>query len=50
LAQEPLNTRDSVRKVKVYGAKWPDDDDADRSLKYFRKYVKVRVFSVSLTR
>lgn len=26
----------------VYGAKWPDDEDSDRAIKYFRKYVKVR--------
>ena len=29
------------RKVKVIGAKWPEDDDDDRALRYFRKYVKV---------
>ncbi len=31
------------RKVTVYGCKWPNDEDYDRSLKYFRKYVKVRM-------
>lgn len=32
---------DMVRKVKVYGGRWPEDDDTDRALRYFRKYVKV---------
>jgi import inner membrane translocase subunit TIM54 len=40
--QEPINgSLDVVRKVKVYGARWPEDDDTDRALRYFRKYVKV---------
>jgi len=34
---------DVVRKVKVYGARWPGDDDTDRALRSFRKYVKVRL-------
>jgi len=32
---------DLPRKVKVYGARWPEDDESDRALRYFRKYVKV---------
>ncbi|WVW81661.1 hypothetical protein I302_103656 [Kwoniella bestiolae CBS 10118] len=28
------------RRVTVYGAKWPGDEDTDRALRYFRKYVK----------
>ncbi|THU88590.1 hypothetical protein K435DRAFT_761697 [Dendrothele bispora CBS 962.96] len=28
------------RKVTVYGAKWPGDEDYDQAIKYFRKYVK----------
>ena len=42
LADVPLHSLAFPRKVMVYGSKWPDDDDYDRSLKYFRKYVKVR--------
>jgi len=30
------------RKVMVYGARWPGDQDYDVSIKYFKKYVKVR--------
>jgi import inner membrane translocase subunit TIM54 len=41
LADEPLASLDVPREVTVYGAKWPGDEDYDRSLKYFRKYVKV---------
>ena len=41
-SEETLNgSLDVVRKVKVYGARWPDDDDTDRALRSFRKYVKV---------
>ena len=42
LAEAPLHSHDYPRKVTVYGAKWPDDEDSDRAIKYFRKYVKVR--------
>ncbi|RSH89443.1 mitochondrial import inner membrane translocase subunit tim54 [Saitozyma podzolica] len=31
---------DMPRKVTVYGAKWPEDEDTDRALRHFRKYVK----------
>ncbi|KAG2041891.1 inner membrane protein import complex subunit Tim54-domain-containing protein [Suillus americanus] len=40
LAKDPLGTTDLPRKVTVYGAKWPGDEDHDKSLKFFRKYVK----------
>lgn len=40
LAEEPLASSDLPRKVVVYGAKWPGDDDWDRAMRYFRKYVK----------
>ncbi|KAI9632091.1 inner membrane protein import complex subunit Tim54-domain-containing protein [Dioszegia hungarica] len=29
-----------VRKVRVLAARWPEDDEADRGAKYFRKYLK----------
>jgi import inner membrane translocase subunit TIM54 len=41
LAEEPLGSLDWPRKVTVYGCKWPGDEEHDRSMKYFRKYVKV---------
>lgn len=41
LADEPLHSLDVTRKVTVYGSKWPGDEDYERSMKYFRKYVKV---------
>ncbi|KAI0312086.1 inner membrane protein import complex subunit Tim54-domain-containing protein [Amylostereum chailletii] len=40
LAEEPLGSLEYPRKVTVYGAKWPGDEDWDRSVRYFRKYVK----------
>ena len=47
-AEEPLNSLDVTRKVTVYGSKWPGDEDYDRSMKYFRKYVKVRLFCAKI--
>lgn len=42
MANVPLkNTLDLPRKVTVYAARWPEDDESDRGLLYFRKYVKV---------
>jgi len=42
MADEPLSgSLDVPRKVRVYGGRWPEDDDEDRALRYFRKYVKV---------
>jgi hypothetical protein len=41
-AEEKLNPLDLPRKVRVYACRWPGDDDHDRSMKYFRRYVKVR--------
>jgi import inner membrane translocase subunit TIM54 len=41
LAEERLRPLDFPRIVTVYSAKWPGDDDWDRSSLYFRKYVKV---------
>ncbi|KAI0811015.1 inner membrane protein import complex subunit Tim54-domain-containing protein [Irpex lacteus] len=40
LSKVPLPSMALPRKVTVYGCKWPNDEDYDRSLKYFRKYVK----------
>lgn len=46
-AGAPLHSHDFPRKVTVYGAKWPDDEDSDRAIKYFRKYVKVRASTLT---
>lgn len=45
LADTPLHSLEYPRKVTVYGSKWPADEDYDCSMKYFRKYVKVRLHS-----
>lgn len=42
LSKLPLHSMELPRKVTVYGCKWPADEEYDRSIKYFRKYVKVR--------
>jgi import inner membrane translocase subunit TIM54 len=46
LSERSADTMEWPRKVTVYGCKWPGDEDYGRSLKYFRKYVKVRKSSV----
>jgi len=40
-AEIPADPFEAPRRVTVYGAKWPGDEDYDQSLRYFRKYVKV---------
>lgn len=42
LADEPMKSTDLPRKVVVYGAKWPGDEDHQRAVRFFKKYVKVR--------
>lgn len=42
LAQQPMHdSLEHGRKVKVFAARWPEDDDYERGLLHFRKYVKV---------
>lgn len=41
LSEEPLSSTQFPRKIFVYGSKCPGDEDSDRALQYFRKYVKV---------
>lgn len=47
MGKEPLTggSLAEVRKVKVYGARCAEDGDDDRALRYFRKYMKVSLFS-----
>ncbi|KAM6500406.1 Mitochondrial import inner membrane translocase subunit Tim54 [Amanita muscaria] len=40
LSEEAAGPLAQPRKVTVYGAKWPGDEDYDQCMKYFRKYVK----------
>jgi len=36
LAEQPFDPLDTPRKVTVYAAKWPGDEDYDQSMRYFR--------------
>lgn len=47
LAEEPLDKHDWGRKVTVYACRYPEDQEHERSMKYFRKYVKVSFESCS---
>ncbi|KAL9931839.1 hypothetical protein V8E36_009389 [Tilletia maclaganii] len=40
LAQEPLHSYEYPRKIAVYGAMWPGDDDYDKSTLFFRRYIR----------
>lgn len=40
LAAEPLAPYEYPRKVQVYGARSPGDEDYDKSIIYFKRYVK----------
>ncbi|CAG7849237.1 Mitochondrial import inner membrane translocase subunit TIM54 [Serendipita indica DSM 11827] len=40
LAEEPLGNAEWGRKVKVYSCRYPEDQDHERTMKYFKKYVK----------
>lgn len=43
MGKQPLpgGSLGEVRKIRVYGARCPEDGDDDRALRYFRKYMKV---------
>jgi mitochondrial import inner membrane translocase subunit TIM54 len=41
LAEQPVDPFETPRRVTVYAARWPGDEDYDQSMRYFRKYVKV---------
>ena len=43
LSEERLGSLDLPRKATVYSCRSPGDDDWERSLLYFKKYVKVCV-------
>ncbi|KIJ16968.1 hypothetical protein PAXINDRAFT_180164 [Paxillus involutus ATCC 200175] len=40
LGEEPMGSLERPRKVAVYGAKWPGDEDHLRAVRFFKKYVK----------
>lgn len=39
-SEEPMKSSELPRKVTVYGAKWPGDEDHQRATRFFKKYVK----------
>ncbi|KAF8637378.1 hypothetical protein AX17_002877 [Amanita inopinata Kibby_2008] len=40
LSEESADPLAQPRRITVYGAKWPGDEDYDQCMKHFRKYVK----------
>jgi hypothetical protein len=43
MSEELLPTDQRARKVKVYGARVPDDGELERGAKWFKRYMKVRL-------
>jgi import inner membrane translocase subunit TIM54 len=43
LSEEPIEggALGHGRKVTIYASKWPDDDEWERGLQYFKRYIKV---------
>ncbi|THH08316.1 hypothetical protein EW145_g2778 [Phellinidium pouzarii] len=48
LAHEPMGSMELPRKVTVYASKWPGDEDANRSLRFFKKYVKPIIVAAAI--
>ena len=50
LSEEAADPLAQPRKITVYGAKWPGDEDYDQCMRHFRKYVKVNnIFIIPTT-
>lgn len=41
MAEAPLDSTEMSRKVKVYGARVPEDGELDRSSRWFKRYMRV---------
>lgn len=41
MSESPLDTGELARRVRVLGARVPDDGELERSSKWFKKYIKV---------
>jgi import inner membrane translocase subunit TIM54 len=48
LAEQPLPPDGYVRKIRIYCAMSPGDDDAEKSLLFFKKYVKPILYTAAL--
>lgn len=41
MSEAPLNSNEMSRKIKVYGARVPEDGELERSSKWFKRYMRV---------
>lgn len=48
LAEETLGTQDWPRKVTVYSCRYPEDHDHERSMVYFKRYVKPMLVAAAI--
>ncbi|KAG9318655.1 inner membrane protein import complex subunit Tim54-domain-containing protein [Chiua virens] len=48
LADGPMKSTELPRKVVVYGAKWPGDEDHTQAVRFFKKYVKPTLVAAAI--
>jgi len=46
MSEQPLDAADRARKIKVYGARVPEDGELERGAKWFKRYMRVRPLSL----
>ena len=46
MSESDMDTSDLARRIKVYGARVPEDGELERSSRWFKKYVKVNCVSL----
>lgn len=49
MSEQEMDSTELPRKVKVLGARVPDDGELERGAKWFKRYMKVQSTAVLLT-
>jgi hypothetical protein len=50
MSEQNLDTHDKARKIRVYGARVPEDGELERGAKWFKRYMRVRSSFLCLLR
>jgi hypothetical protein len=50
MSEQNLDTHDKARKIRVYGARVPEDGELERGAKWFKRYMRVRSSFLPLPR
>ena len=48
MSELPLDSTEMSRKIRVYGARVPEDGELERSSKWFKRYMRVSATTCSL--